>query len=141
MKPRVKGVSLVEILNAIAVDAIITLALTFLFVGSNRAFLGNRASAGLTEDVRNAITTLEFVFSRWGTGVPCRDNNCTIESPPPPCSSYPPYDPQCITLTSSSVEFYANIYGYGFVTTATNTTASIISCRLDSSSRDNYYYI
>lgn len=59
-----KGISLVELLIAIVIGIIVTSALTGLFVGSNRAFLKNREISELAEDVRNAITTLEFIFSR-----------------------------------------------------------------------------
>lgn len=136
-----KGISLVELLIAIVIGIIITSALTGLFVGSNRAFLKNREISELAEDVRNAITTLEFIFSRWGAGVPCENNNCTIEPTLPPCSSYPPSDPQCITIEPSSVEFYANLYGYGFVINSTGTTAKAVSCRLSLDSRQNCYLL
>lgn len=63
-----RGISLVELLVAIVVSTIILGAVLSMFIGSNIAFRGNRDIAEMSEDVRNAITTLEFLFSRWGLG-------------------------------------------------------------------------
>ena len=121
-----KGISLVELLVAMVITGIILTAAVSMFVSSNRVFRANRDAAEMSEDVRNAITTLEFVFSRWGAGVPCPgnpqtgdNNNCQIANEIPPCNNqYPPTDPMCMDIgqNGSSVTFYANLYGTGFVT-------------------------
>ncbi len=141
-----RGFSLVELLTAIVVAVIILGAITGLFIGSNNAFRTGRNVSGLTEDVRNAISTLEFVFSRWGAGVPCKNNNCTtalqnIKSGTlPDCDGYPPTDPMCITA-GSDVRFYANLYGIGFVVSVSGNNANVISCRLSNNSKQNCYYV
>ena len=150
-----KGISLVELLVAMVITGIILAAAVSMFVGSNRVFSGNRDVAEISEDVRNAITTLEFVFSRWGAGVPCPgnpqtgvNNNCQIVNTQiPPCNDqYPPTDPMCMDIVDidqnrSSVTFYANLYGMGFVTNVQNNIATAISCRLSTAQNQNCYYI
>ena len=73
-----KGISLVELLVVMVVTGIILAAAVSMFVSSNRVFRGNRDVAEISEDVRNAVTTLEFVFSRWGAGVPCAPIGHTV---------------------------------------------------------------
>lgn len=138
-----KGFTLTELLIAILLASVISLALLSTFIVSNSAFRTGRKVSELTEDVRNALTTLDFLFSRWGQGVPCADNNCTIGSTLPDCSTYPPRDPMCVTISDygMKVEFYANLYGGGFVVSVNDTHANIISCRLNRSPTQNCYYI
>ncbi|MCS7149992.1 MAG: hypothetical protein N2Z40_07620 [Caldimicrobium sp.] len=138
-----KGFLTIELLIVIILASVLSLALLSTFIVSNSAFKTGRMVSELTEDVRNAFTTLDYLFSRWGQGVPCADNNCTISSTLPDCTSYPPRDPMCVTISDNGrkAEFYANLYGSGFVESANNLHASIISCRLNSGSKQNCYYI
>ncbi|MEM4675802.1 MAG: prepilin-type N-terminal cleavage/methylation domain-containing protein [Nitrososphaerota archaeon] len=137
-----RGFSLLELLVAIVVSSIILLAMASLFIGSNRAFRVNRDVSEMSEDVRNAITTLEFVFSRWGVGVPCANNQCNIGNTIPPCGNqYPPADPMCMDINNNTVSFYANLYGFGFVQNVAGGVANIISCRLNSGQNQNCYYV
>lgn len=137
-----RGFTLVELLTAIVIAVIIGAALLSLFIVGNRTFGSNRDVSQLTESARNALTTLEFVFSRWGFGVPCSNNNCDVSSVPvPDCGSYPPSDPMCLTVSTNGVEFYASLYGMGFVTSVGDGQTRIISCRLSSDDRKNCYYV
>ncbi|WPM32989.1 prepilin-type N-terminal cleavage/methylation domain-containing protein [Hydrogenobacter sp. T-2] len=165
-----RGFTLVELLVAIMVSSIILLAIASLFMGSNRAFRVNRDVAEMSEDVRNAITTLEFIFSRWGAGVPCANNNCNITNSIPDCTGVivsslnnsipptyaPPSDPMCMSVISelsigqplgqpqvsnTYVIFYANLYGIGFVVSTNGNNANVLSCRLSSNQRQNCYYV
>lgn len=136
-----KGLTLVELLIATAISTIILLALTSLFIVGNRTFKSNKEVSDITDDVRNAITTLDFLFSRWGVGVPCPSGGCNLQSPPPNCTSYPPSDPMCITINTNEVIFYGNIYGLGFVTSLSSGNANIVSCRLSSNKAQNCYYV
>lgn len=137
-----RGFTLVELLVAIMVSSIILLAVASLFMGSNRAFRVNRDVAEMSEDVRNAITTLEFIFSRWGAGVPCANNNCNITNNIQPCNNqYPPQDPMCMDISGGRVIFYANLYGIGFVNNIDANNISLVSCRLNTSSNQNCYYV
>lgn len=145
-----RGITLVELLVAIIVALIILGAITGLYITSHRTFSGNRDVAEMSEDVRNAITTLEFIFSRWGAGVPCPGNpanntnnscNINVNSIPPCDGRYPPSDPMCMDVTGSQVVFYANLYGLGFVQEADGNNATVISCRLNTERRHNCYYV
>ncbi|MCX7738183.1 MAG: prepilin-type N-terminal cleavage/methylation domain-containing protein [Hydrogenothermaceae bacterium] len=137
-----KGFTLTELLVAVIISMIILLALTSLFIVGNKTFKSNKEISDINEDVKNAITTLDFLFSRWGAGVPCPDEGCNLQSPPPDCSSYPPKDPMCITIIDrNQIIFYGNLYGLGFVKDVNNSNAGIISCRLSSSVGQNCYYV
>lgn len=129
-----RGFTLIELLTAILIVFLVVGALLGLYVASNRAFMVSSDVASLTEDVRNTVTTLDFIFSRWGVGVPCRNNDCSVvvsninSGILPDCdSTYPPSDPMCATIGSGSVTFYASLGGMGVVT---NSTGQAVSCRL-----------
>lgn len=103
-----KGFTVIELLVAMVVSMIVVGALTSLFIVGNRTFTTNKQVADITDEVRNAITTLDFLFSRWGVGVPCPQNGCNLQTPPPDCpdeKSYPPSDPMCITITGTEIVF------------------------------------
>ncbi len=138
-----RGYSLLEILVAIVIVAIVMGAVVAIYSASNRTFQKTKPVSSLLEEVREALSTLDFVFSRWGSAVPCEGNNCTLNNPPADCgTSYPPKDPMCITIRNGNeAEFYANLYGMGFVVSVDTTEASLISCRLSDSSTQNCYYV
>ncbi|MCD6397319.1 MAG: prepilin-type N-terminal cleavage/methylation domain-containing protein [Spirochaetaceae bacterium] len=145
---RKKGFTLVEILVAIVLASIILIAVVGLYIASDRSFKKTKPVSDVLEEMRSGIATLDFVFSRWGAGVPCYNNTCTIGSTIPACSGYPPTDPMCMTCNDgdlangcSDIEFYANLYGLGFAVSATTSFANIISCRLSTTDNQNCYYI
>ncbi|AEH22125.1 hypothetical protein TOPB45_0008 [Thermodesulfobacterium geofontis OPF15] len=143
-----KGFTIIEVLVVIVLCAIIIMAALGLYFASDKIFKQTRPISDVLEEMRSAIATLDFVFSRWGVGVPCYNNNCTIGTNIAACTSYPPSDPLCINCNSgdfisgcSDIEFYANLEGYGFVVSVNGTQANLISCRLSTDENDNYYYI
>ncbi|MEM5815808.1 MAG: hypothetical protein QXL14_02055 [Candidatus Aenigmatarchaeota archaeon] len=138
-----KGISTTEILVALALSTLISLIVTSLFVTSSNLYVKNKKAFELNEDTRNAIATIEYLFSRWGAGVPCKDNKCVINNSLPPCDDYPPSDPQCITIKDNGreVEFFGNLYGFGFITNSTVDTAEAISCGLSSDEKQNCYLV
>jgi prepilin-type N-terminal cleavage/methylation domain-containing protein len=143
-----KGFTIIEVLVVIVLCAIIIMAALGLYFASDKIFKQTRPISDVLEEMRSAIATLDFIFSRWGVGVPCDNNNCTIGTNIATCTSYPPSDPLCINCNSgdfisgcSDIEFYANLEGYGFVISVNGTQANLISCRLRNTdlSNDTYY--
>ena len=112
---KMKGFTLVEILVTMLLVSIILMAIVGLYIASDKAFKKNKPISDVLEEMRSGIATLDFVFSRWGVGVPCTNNNCTINATGiSPCDKYyPPPDPMCMTCNEGSlssgcsdVEFY-----------------------------------
>lgn len=147
-----KGFTIIEVLVVIVLCTIIIMAAFGLYLASGKIFRETRPISDVLEEMRSAIATLDFVFSRWGAGVPCYNNTCdeTIsECIGPPPDNYPPYNRLCMTCNEGDfssgckkVEFYANLEGYGFVVNATQTQVNIISCRLrDTNLSNDTYYI
>ncbi len=143
-----QGFALIEILIAIVLASIILIAVLGLYIGSEKSFKRTKPVSDVLEEMRGAMATLDFVFSRWGAGVPCYNNTCILGTTIPACSGYPPTDPMCMTCNNgnltngcSDVEFYANLDGLGFVANATTTLANLVSCRLSAGNTQNCYYI
>ncbi len=149
-----KGFTLVELLIVMILIFLIVGAVLSIHLKSSELFKEGKELSDVTEDARIAITTLDFVFSRWGMGVPCANNTCIISDVLPYCNiplsgntliSPPtlPSDPMCIDTGTNGEEavFYANLEGFGFVVNSTGTLADILSCRLDTSPTQNCYYI
>jgi len=145
-----KGFTIIELLVVIVLCIILLMAVLGVYLVSDKVFKKTRPVSDVLEEMRSAIATLDFVFSRWGVGVPCINNNCTIGSSIPPCTDdYPPsYNPLCIKCNSgdpssgcSDVEFYASLSGSGFVVSGNETQVNLISCRLSTDTNDNFYYI
>jgi len=139
----IRGVTLIELMVAIIIASIIMGALVAMYISSDKIFRNLRPVSDVVEEMRGALTTLDFVFSRWGAGVPCKNNTCSITSPPPDCDGYPPSDPMCITIIGGTeAVFYANLYGMGFVVSVDGSgTAEVISCRLRDVASQNCYYV
>lgn len=142
---KTKGFTIIELLIVILLCAIILMAISGLYIASDKIFRHTRPISDVLEETRSGIVTLDFVFSRWGAGVPCENNTCNISNTTIPCLNYPPSAPMCITCNNgdfnsgcNDIEFYASLYGIGFVVNVNGTQANIISCRL---TNDDYYYI
>ena len=135
------GFTVVELLVAILVSLIVLGAVVSLYISSSRGFQKTKPISDVLEEARSALATLDFLFSRWGMGVPCLNNTCTYNVSITPCDGYPPSDPMCMNVTDNSVEFYANLYGFGFVVSTDGTNAQVISCRLNTSATQNCYYV
>ena len=148
---RQNGITLIELLTAIIVAAIVMMAIVALYVNTDKSFKKTQRISDLLQDAEAAISNLNFLFSRWGVGVPCMNNTCIYyNNTVPACGSYPPLDPLCMdckvgslnsTTGCSDVVFYGNLKGLGFVVSVNGSQAGVISCRLTTNSNDNYYYI
>jgi prepilin-type N-terminal cleavage/methylation domain-containing protein len=146
-----KGFTMIEVLIVIVLCTIIIMAALGLYFASDKIFKQTRPISDVLEEMRSAIATLDFVFSRWGAGVPCYNNNCNeaiSECVGPQPDNYPPYNRLCMSCNSgnlisgcSDIEFYANLEGYGFVVSVNGTQTNLISCRLRNTdlSNDTYY--
>ncbi len=148
-----RGFTLIEILVVIILIGIISMAIVGLYVFSDKIFKKNESISDVLEEMRSGVATLDFLFSRWGTGVPCQNNTCVINATGiSPCDGFPPSDPMCMSCNSGSlttgcsdIEFFGNLEGMGFVISANPVTgsATIISCGLeyDSDCSKQCYYI
>lgn len=152
-----KGFTLTELLIGIIVGILVLIAITSLFMVGNRNVKEVKPVSEAIEEAQIGLATLDFVMSRWGVGVPCR--NCNITLPLPDCPDYNsfspnvynlsnnnpyPENPLCITITNdnSEVQFFASLGGNGFVlsTDNNNDIVYLLSCRLSSYSKDNCYF-
>lgn len=138
-----KGFTIIELLIAIVIAIIIVGAIVSLYISSNRIFMKTKPISDAMEEMRSAVATLEFIFSRWGVAVPCANNRCSFSNPPSDCTSYPPSDPMCITIAGNEAIFYASLHGMGFVVSVDtdNGKANLLSCRLNDSNSQNCYYV
>ncbi|MCX8070311.1 MAG: type II secretion system GspH family protein [Thermodesulfovibrionales bacterium] len=148
-----KGISLVEILIAMVIVGIITSALLTLYMSSDKVFRQTKVIADTKETAKLSLAQLEWLFQRWGTSTPCNDptgnNVCTVIRDCRDTNNnyaYPPPSSICITILESSpcdeVQFYANLYGNGFVDRLDSaTTVAMMSCRLSDASGQNCYHI
>ena len=142
-----KGASLIEVLTAIVMSSIVLMAIVGLYISSDKTFKKQRELSELIEEVRSGMTNLDFLFSRWGVGVPCKNNTCSLSNSIAACYSYPPSDPMCMDCVSGDLStgcrdviFYGNLNGIGFVVSVNGSYAKLISCRLKESSSSSYYY-
>ncbi|HIJ59494.1 MAG TPA: type II secretion system protein [Nitrospirae bacterium] len=147
------GLSLVEMLVAIAITSIITTALLGLYLSSDKVFRQTKVIADTKETAKLSLAQLEWLFQRWGTSTPCNDpegnNICTIIRNCKDLNGnfqYPPPSSICITIEDSNpcdeVYFYANLYGNGFVDRLDSaTTVAVMSCRLSDTNVQNCYHI
>lgn len=144
-----KGLTLAEIMVAIAISVIILGAVTSLYITSDRSFKRTKSSSDVKEIGKTGMAQLEWLFQRWGTSTPCGNEDpsqCTLVNS---CgSTYPPQSTMCITILERNpcdeVLFYANLYGNGFVhlpTVEQPISMNIKSCRLSTASQQNCYHI
>lgn len=151
-----KGLTLAEILIAIAVSIIVLSAVASLYYVSDRAFKRTKASSDVKEIAKGGMAGLEWLFQRWGTATPCNDptgnNQCTpvIDCRVAGQYNYPPPSSMCITIIDNTIEgspcddviFYGSLYGNGFVDRVSGpTTVALMSCRLSTDSNQNCYHI
>jgi hypothetical protein len=133
-----RGTSLVELLIAIGLGLFVLQAAFLLQTGTLKMFKDVRTSS---ENVQTKVPSVELVaryFDRWGVNIVGNGTATGAD-----CSAYPPSDSKCITVTDGSpcdeVIFWGNLYGYGFVSAVASGTATLASCRLSTSTGDNYY--
>lgn len=155
-----KGFTLTELLIIIIVSMITLLAISSLFITSNRAVQVVKPASETIEEVQTGLATLDFVMSRWGVGFPC-GNNCLYDATQN-CPNFVNFNlridsnttidtitsaygnnPICMSILNNGtgVQFYASLGGNGFVKSYNNNRSELVSCRLSGNSKDNCYFL
>jgi prepilin-type N-terminal cleavage/methylation domain-containing protein len=131
------GFSLIELLVVTVIGLFILEAAYLLYSGSFKLFKDVKATS---DNIQTKVPTVELVsryFDRWGTGV--------YTSGTGNCATYPPSDVKCITVTTGTpcdeISFWGAFQGQGFVSTVSGTTATLVSCRLSTSTGQNCHYL
>lgn len=149
-----KGLTLAEIMVAIAVSIIVLGAITSLYITTDKVFKRTKDTSDVKEIAKGGMAQLEWLFQRWGTSTPCSNQDPSQCTSITPCGSgggtfpYPPPSSLCITINQNNpcdeIYFYANLYGNGFVhlpTIEQPILMNIKSCRLSTNQRQNCYHI
>ncbi|MBX0311835.1 MAG: hypothetical protein JHC31_08655 [Sulfurihydrogenibium sp.] len=71
---RKRGFTVVEFLVSILISLLILGAISVAFIGANRGFQQNKPISQAIQEAQNSVVTLDFLFSRWGVGVPSSNN-------------------------------------------------------------------
>jgi len=141
-----KGFSLIEVLVVTVIGIFIMEAAYLLYSGSMKLFKDVKTKSDNLETKMPSIELIGRYFERWGVNVYSTDAT-TVN-----CTSYPPSDQMCITLTDNAptvatpcdeVTYWGNTYAMGFVkgTNATDTTKmDVVSCRLDTDASSYYVW-
>ena len=150
----IEGFTLVEVLIALAISAVILTAVVSLFTTSAKTFQKVKDVSDVNATAKDAMARLEWLFQRWGVSTPCDSANtplctsvaqdCQVNGVYP----YPPPSSVCMTILDNDPDeaiFYANLYGNGFVHVpelSNLKTMNIKSCRLLAGKKtDNCYYL
>lgn len=138
------GFTLTELLVVLIILSLSSLAIFTLFSSSTKVYLNMERLSNIQEQARLAMVQMDRVFERWGIGVPYNlSQNATCASYPP--REYPPGKASslCYVIRNDGkeIEFYASLYGIGFVKRISGNIAYVISCRLNSSTSQNCYYV
>lgn len=152
-KKRKLGLTLVEIIIAIAIGTLIVGASLGLYVVASRTFSQLRPIMVVKETVKTGLDQLEWFFQRWGFGVPCANPsnvtaciNMLVDNSTSSIFSYPPTSSLYIRIIRGSpcdeVWFFGSIGGEGFITrTVGINQVAAMSCRLSSNKTHNCYHI
>jgi prepilin-type N-terminal cleavage/methylation domain-containing protein len=145
------GFTLIELLIALFISLIILGSITIAFIASNKSYQVNRPLSQAIEEVQTAESTLNFLFSRWGVGVPTLTNTTVINNYTIPTSypensyPFPPTNPFWFTITNNNeIAFFASLGGSGFVTGESSGNYGVLSCRLsnnDENNKDFCYFV
>lgn len=125
-----QGYSLVELLVATALTAIIIAAIYAPLTGATRIFRDVKSVSDNVQGKSPTVALIEKYFDRWGKGVATEDEWQD-------CPDCPEQSRHYLNIGSdngcSTVEFYGNIYGIGFVleNADANQPANLIDCRLN----------
>jgi len=144
------GFTLIELLIALFISLIILGSMAIAFIASNESYQVNRPLSQAIEQVQTAESTLNFLFSRWGVGVPTLTNatnstnatvinNYTIPTSYPANSyPFPPANPFWFKIINNNeIAFFASLGGSGFVTGGSSGNYEVLSCRLSNSDDNN----
>lgn len=143
-----KGLTLVELIVAIAISLILSTAMYLAFKYSAQFFVQNKDISDLVEYARTAEIQLSYYFNRWGVGVPEDDvdsSDCfylfsaDLDSTDFPANKY------CITITGGGncdeIEFYGSVNGFAVVLDEQDEdNYYAYACKMENNS-DSYYYV
>jgi type II secretory pathway pseudopilin PulG len=165
---RKRGFTVVEFLVSILISLLILGAISVAFIGANRGFQQNKPISQAIQEAQNSVATLDFLFSRWGIGVPSSKNipiyimnyNGTIWTdgngnpinwqPAANEITFPPSNPFLYQATDTNgdgkndtIYFFASLGGTGYVINCPNNVppCNILSCRLTSNDTNKCYFI
>ncbi|GAB6066169.1 hypothetical protein JCM9492_12610 [Aquifex pyrophilus] len=145
-----RGISLTEVLVSIAISLVILGVVLNTFLGAGRSAKEIKKVVDVKDYAKEGIAKLDWIFQRWGVGVPCDDptgdNNCTAIRACGGEDNYPPPSSLCINVSRGdpcdTIQFYASLGGMGFVTRIYGVNkVAVLSCRLETRDNDNCYYI
>ncbi|HRY35082.1 MAG TPA: hypothetical protein P5249_04170 [Smithellaceae bacterium] len=150
------GFNLVELIIVLLMSTLILAAMTSIFTTSGSVFQKTKNISDVKEISKGGMAQLEWLFQRWGTATPCNNPDTALCTKVQDCRvnaayPYPPPGTVCITILDDSntdpcdeVQFYANLYGSGFVQTPSVANPAIMnikSCRLTDTKGQNCYHI
>lgn len=148
-----KGFTISEVMIAIVISSMILATIISLYRASDTTFRTTKKVSDAKEVGKGGMAQLEWLFQRWGGSTPCGNENPAQCTSVMDCRSggnfvYPPTSTMCITITDNNpcdeVQFYANLYGNGFVhipQIENPAVMNIKSCRLSTAERHNCYHI
>jgi type II secretory pathway pseudopilin PulG len=167
---RKRGFTVVEFLAGILISLLILGAISIAFIGANRGFQQNKPISQAIQEAQNSVVTLDFLFSRWGIGVPWLNtipiysmdydgtiwkdqNGNPINWQPanlPNGIVFPPAYPFWYLAVDTNgdgekdtIFFFASLGGTGYVIDCPNNLppCNILSCRLTSNRTNRCYFV
>lgn len=153
LKKRKSGLTLVEIIIAIAIGTLVVGASLGLYMVASKTFSQLRPIMAVKETAKTGLDQLEWFFQRWGFGVPCANPsnvtaciNMLVDNSTASTFSYPPTSSLYIRMIRGDpcdeVWFFGSIGGEGFITRAVGINqVAVMSCRLSGEQRHNCYHI
>ena len=145
-----RGITLTEILVSIVISLIILAALVNTLIGTGKGARDILKAVDVKDYAKEGLAKLDWIFQRWGVGVPCidptGDNNCAVVRSCGGPDNYPPPSSLCVNVVRGNpcdtVQFYGSFGGMGFVTRIYGVNkVAVLSCRLEERANDNCYYI
>ncbi|WP_299238354.1 hypothetical protein [Sulfurihydrogenibium sp.] len=154
---------------SILISLLILGAISIAFIVANRGFQQNKPVSQAIQEAQNLVATLDFLFSRWGVGMPSSDtisiyimdydgalrtdkngNPKKWQPSLPNGITFPPANPfwyQAVDTNNDgrndTIYFFASLGGTGYVVNCLNNVppCNILSCRLTSNKTNKCYFI
>jgi type II secretory pathway pseudopilin PulG len=168
--PRKRGFTVVEFLVSVLISLLILGAISVAFIGANRGFQQNKPINQAIQEAQNSVVTLDFLFSRWGVGMPSSNtiriyltnpdgtiqkdqNGNPVNWQPaslPIGITFPPANPFWYQAADTNGDgkndtmyFFTSLGGTGYVVNCPNNVppCNILSCRLTSNRTNKCYFI
>lgn len=151
LNKKLQGFTTIELLIVSSISILILLVIYQLSYGSINSFLYVKSASDNLETKTPTIELLARYFDRWGVGVvtdnsynadedqrtklpksdryiyiPCKSGSSTIN-----CTSSMTTDDSLVATEVNPITFYANLNGFGFITSVTGTAGKMIACRIN----------